>query len=148
VRRRKEQSRGRKQTGEEESKREGKVIKWIKWRRETALDVYNLVLGVVLMAAPWLFSFAREPARADDWVTSLLVIAVAVAAVLAYAEWEEWAGMILGLWVMASPWLLGFAHTKAMHVNIVLGLAIAFMSALELWLIHYDPASAESTGRP
>jgi hypothetical protein len=54
--------------------------------------------------------------------------------------------MILGLWVMASPWLLGFAHTKAMHVNIILGLAIAFMSALDLWLIHYDPAPADSRG--
>jgi hypothetical protein len=122
------------------------MIKGIKWRRETALDVYSLALGVILLTAPWLFSFAREPARADDWVTSLLVIAVAGAAVLAYAEWEEWAGMILGLWVMVSPWLLGFAHTKAMHVNIILGLAIAFMSALELWLIHYDPAPADSRG--
>ena len=115
----------------------------IKWRRETALDVYSLVLGIILLAAPWLFSFAREPARADDWVTSLVVIAVAGAAVLAYAEWEEWAGLLLGLWVMASPWLLGFAHTKAMHVNIILGLAIAFMSALELWLVHYDPAPTD-----
>lgn len=118
----------------------------IKWRRETALDVYSLGLGVILLASPWLFSFAREPARADDWVTGFLVIVVAGAAVLAYAKWEEWAGLILGLWLLASPWLLGFAHTKAMHVNIVLGLAIAFMSGLELWLIRYDPATGDGRG--
>lgn len=118
----------------------------IKWRRETALDFYSLALGVILLAAPWLFSFARAPARADDWVTSLLVIVIAGAAVVAYAEWEEWAGVLLGLWVMVSPWLLGFAHTRAMHVNLILGFAIAFMSALELWLIHYDSASADGHG--
>ena len=118
----------------------------IRWRRETALDVYNLALGVFLLAAPWLFAFTRMPARADDWVASLLVIAIAGAALLAYAEWEEWASLILGLWVAASPWLLGFAHTKASAINVMLGLAIAFMSALELWLIHYDPAPRNGHG--
>ncbi len=118
----------------------------IQWRRETFLDIYNLALGVVLLAAPWLFSYVRAPARADDWVSSLLVIATAGAALLAYAEWEEWVSLILGLWVLASPWLLGFTHTKAMHVNVVVGFAIAFMSALELWLIHYDSAPGDGRG--
>ena len=95
-----------------------------KRRRETILDVYNLALG----------------ARADDWISSVIIVASSLAALLAFAEWEEWASLVLGLWVMASPWLLGFAHTRAMRINLVIGLAIAFMSALELWLIHYDPA--------
>jgi hypothetical protein len=32
------------------------MIKGMKWRRETALDIYSLALGVILLAAPWLFS--------------------------------------------------------------------------------------------
>ncbi len=118
----------------------------IKWRRETVLDIYNLALGLVLLAAPWLFAITRAPARADDWLTSLLVIASAAAALLAYAEWEEWASLILGLWVAASPWLLGFPHSRAMAINVIIGLAIAFMSALELWLVHYDD-TAPGDGR-
>jgi SPW repeat len=110
-----------------------------RWRRETILDIYTLALAAFLFLAPWLFHFARAPARADDWVSSALLLAVAIGAVLAFAEWEEWATLILGLWVFASPWLLGFAHTKAMHINIGVGLIIMLMSALELWLIHYDP---------
>jgi SPW repeat len=109
-------------------------------RRETILDIYTLVLGAVLFVSPWLFSYAHEAARADDWTSSLLVIASSAATLIAFAEWEEWANLIVGLWVLASPWLLGFAHGKAMPVNVALGLLIAFMSALELWLIHYDPA--------
>ncbi len=118
-----------------------------RWRRETILDIYTLALGAFLFLTPWLFAYVNETARADDGTSSLLVIASAAAAVVVFSEWEEWATLILGLWVMASPWLLGFAHTKAMHVNIAVGLIIAFMSALELWLIHYDPISPDGSNR-
>jgi hypothetical protein len=79
-------------------------------------------------------------------VSSVIVIASSGAALLAFSEWEEWVSMIVGLWVLASPWLLGFQHAKAMPVNVAVGLAIAFISALELWLIHYDPAPYDGTG--
>jgi hypothetical protein len=118
----------------------------IRWRRETILDVYNLALGAFLFVAPWLFSYAYESARADDWVSSAIVVASSVGALLAFREWKEWVSMIAGLWVLASPWLLGFQHAKAMPVNVAVGLLIAFMSALELWLIHYDPAPYDGTG--
>ncbi len=110
------------------------------WRRETILDLYNLVLGGFLFLAPWLFAYAYGVARADDWVCSAIVAASSLGALLAFAEWEEWVSLIVGLWLMASPWLLGFAHAKAMPINVGIGLLIAFMSALELWLIHYDSA--------
>ena len=118
----------------------------IRWRRETTLDVYNLVLAVFLFVAPWLFSYAYGSARADDWVSSTIVIATSVAALLAFSEWEEWIGLIVGLWVLASPWLLGFPHARATAVNVGVGLLITYMSALELWLIHYDPAPSDGTG--
>jgi SPW repeat-containing protein len=84
--------------------------------------------------------------KADDWVSSAIVVASSVAALLAFSEWEEWVGMMVGLWVLASPWLLGFQHAKAMPVNVGVGLLIAYMSALELWLIHYDPKPYDGTG--
>jgi hypothetical protein len=99
-----------------------------------------LALAVFLFVTPWLFGFSREAARADDWMSGVLVLAIAAAAVLAFAKWEEWATLTLGIWVLVSPWLLGFAHTKAMAVNIAVGLIITYLSALELWLIHYAPA--------
>jgi hypothetical protein len=115
-------------------------------RREIVLDIYILVLAVVVCAAPVLFSYALGPPRADDWIAGALMLACSAAALVAFAEWEEWATLVLGLWVVASPWLLGFQHTKAMPINVVLGLAIAYLSALELWLIHYDSAPREWSG--
>jgi hypothetical protein len=119
-----------------------------KRRRETILDVYNLALGTFLFVAPWLFSFTSGVARAEDWTSSALVIVISGAAVLAFAEWEEWANLILGVWLLASPWALGFGHTAAMPVHVAAGFMIALISALELWLLHYDPAPAASQDGP
>src|SRR5262249_24928068 len=102
-----------------------------KWRRETTLDIYNIILGVALFAAPWLFSYTQQAARADDWVTGAIIIAFAVGAVVAFAEWEEWISMLLGIWVLVSPWLLGFAHSRAMPIHVAIGLVIMFLSGLE-----------------
>ncbi len=112
----------------------------MKRRRETILDVYNLVLGGFLFVAPWLFSYANDVVRAEDWTSSALVVIISAAALLAFAEWEEWTNLILGLWVAGAPWALGFQHTAAMRVHVVVGLMIAFISAIELWLLRYDRA--------
>jgi hypothetical protein len=118
----------------------------VRWRRETILDVYNLALGAFLFVAPWLFSYAYGSAKVDDWVSSAIVIASSLAALWAFAEWEEWIGLVVGLWLIASPWMLGFQHAKAMPVNVAVGLLIAFMSAIELWLVHDDPAPYDGSG--
>jgi SPW repeat len=33
----------------------------------------------------------------------------AIAAIVAFAEWEEWINVVFGLWVAASAWVVGFA---------------------------------------
>jgi len=113
------------------------------WRRESALDIYNFVLAVILLASPWLFTMTNTTARIDLWATSAAVIAISVAAIVAFARWEEWAILLLGIWLVVSPWILGFAHTRAMHFSIGIGVLIAFLSALELFLL-YDAASDPS----
>jgi hypothetical protein len=120
----------------------------IRWRRETALDVYILALAVILIMTPWLFSYTLGISRADDWMAGVLVAACAAAAVLAFAEWQEWATLALGVWIAASPWVLGFQHAKAMPINVGLGILIVYLSALELWLIHYNPAPRDRRGGP
>ena len=51
---------------------------------------------------------------------------------------DEWLKAALGLWLIAAPWILGFAHASAMHVSIAMGVAITFFALLELWVVH-DP---------
>ncbi len=112
-----------------------------KRRRESVLDIYNLVLGAFLVLSPWLFAYARQSARLDAWGSGLVIVAMSIAAVVMFAEWEEWTNLVLGLWLLGSPFWLGFEHTVAMHISIGIGIVVAYLAALEIWLIHYQPST-------
>jgi len=113
-----------------------------KWQRESVLDLYNLLLAAVLFASPWLFALTNGAGKLDLWATSAVIGLVSLAAIIAYRDWEEWANILLGLWLIASPWLLGFAHTRAMHIGIGIGIVVTFLAGLDLWL-HYDATHLE-----
>lgn len=107
------------------------------WRRESVLDLYNLVLAALLFVSPWIFAFTNRTGKLDVWLTSAAIVAISVGAMFAYANWAEWANLLLGLWLVVSPWLLGFTGTRAMHFSVAVGAVVAFLAALELFL-HYD----------
>ena len=115
-----------------------------KWQRESVLDLYNLLLAAVLFASPWLFKLTNGPGKLDLWATSAVIGLISLAAIIAYKDWEEWANILLGLWLIASPWFLGFAHTRAMHLSIGIGVVVTFLAALDLWL-HYDATHLETS---
>src|SRR5258707_490227 len=106
-------------------------------RPEAVLDVYNLLLGALLFVSPWLFAFAHGTAGADAWLGGAVIAAVSLAALMVYTEWKEWIVLAAGLWMMLSPFVLGFPHTTAMHMIIGIGFIVSFLAALDLWLIHY-----------
>jgi hypothetical protein len=114
-------------------------------RRQAALDLYTLACGVFLLIAPWLFGFVRPLGRLNAELVGLAVVALSIAAIFMFADWEEWVKVLLGAWLIAAPWLLCFAHTSAMHVSIAMGLAVTFLALLEHWVVH-DPDYATSAG--
>ena len=124
------------------------ISKWRrKWRSESIIDVYNLSLAAFLFASPWLFAYAQRSARIDIWLSSAAVALTAIAAILAYANWKEWANVLLGAWLVVSPWLLGFTHTRAMHFSIGIGLAVAFMALVELLVVNLGPTDHSTSAR-
>jgi SPW repeat len=109
----------------------------------SVLDLYNLLLAVILFGAPWFFAHASRAAALDLRLSAAAIIILSLAAMIAFSAWEEWLNLALGLWLAISPWLLGFTHTPAMHFAIGIGLAIAFLASLELWL-RFDVAGGEA----
>jgi hypothetical protein len=118
----------------------------MRWRRESALDVYTGTFGLFLFVSPWLFAYANEAARIDVWASGAAVVAISIAAIVAFSDWEEWLNLLLGFWLMISPWALGFMYTRAMHISIGLGAMVAFVAGLELWVVNYEPRY--SSGSP
>ena len=116
----------------------------LKWRRESMLDIYKLLLALFLFVTPWLFTYANEDAKIDLWASSVVIAVLSFAALIAFSYWEEWLNFLIGLWLIVSPWVLGFAHTRAMHYSIGIGAVVAFLAALEIWLA-YDAANEKGS---
>jgi len=106
-----------------------------------AQDWINLVLAVCLFISPWVIGFAPETAPAwNAWIVGIILGALAVATLAAFAEWEEWANLMLGLWLIVSPWLLGFAaNVNAMWTHVVVGVLVAVISAWAVWDYRQNP---------
>ena len=112
-----------------------------RWRSDSILDIYNLSFAAFLFISPWLFTYGQKIARMDILVSSVAVAVIAISAILAYANWKEWLNVLLGAWLIVSPWVLGFAHTRAMHFSIGIGIAVAFMALVELLVVNYPPTT-------
>lgn len=112
--------------------------------QETAIDVVNLIAGLVLAISPWILGFAGTGAVAwNAWIVGLLVALVAIGALVAFQQWEEWANLVLGLWAIISPFVLGFSgQSGAMAVHVVFGLVVAILAAIELWMANNRPMTA------
>lgn len=106
---------------------------------EQWFDWCNLGLAVLLFISPWVFSFTTEAAAAQNaWAVAVIVGVFAIAAVVKFQPWEEWINVIAGIWLVLSPWLLGFAASLpyATWTDVILGIAIAAVAAWKLWTAY------------
>ena len=54
---------------------------------------------------------------------------LATVALAAFQPWEEWVNLVLGAWLLVSPWVLGFSTATALMWNAVLIGALIVVSA-------------------
>jgi hypothetical protein len=111
-----------------------------KWRG-SGVDVVNLILAAILFLTPWVFGFVSDHVAAPNaWMSGVVIGVVAIAALTKFAEWEEWINLLLGLWVLVSPWVLNFAtQTTARWTHVIVGLIVAVLAGLKLWFMHQTP---------
>jgi hypothetical protein len=110
------------------------------WTNARYCDVANLILGAFLFVSPWIFGFGGTTAAVNANIAGIAIAVLAIAALAAFAVWEEWLNLIVGLWTLVSPWVLGFhAETKAMAVSVIVGVAVAVVAAIELWMMSQHP---------
>jgi len=66
------------------------------WSRVKLCDVVNLLLGTILFFSPWLFSLPAGAPRQIASIMGLFVAVLSIAALAAFAVWEEWLNLIAG----------------------------------------------------
>ena len=117
------------------------------WTNARLCDVANLVLGAFLFFSPWIFGFSGSTAAENANIAGIVIVVLAVAALAAFAVWEEWLNLIVGLWTLISPWVLSFhTNTKAMVVCVIVGVIVAILAAVEIWITTQTPPRL-TTGR-
>jgi hypothetical protein len=103
------------------------------WTNARLCDVANLILGAILFFSPWMFGFGGTRAAENANIAGIVIAVLAIAALAAFAVWEEWLNLIVGLWTLASPWVLGFeGTTKAMTVSVIVRVLVAVLAAVEI----------------
>lgn len=98
-------------------------------------DWFGMALGVVIALSPWL---ARQTDH--QLVTWNAVLIGAIVLVLAELElvglqrWEEAGTIACGLWVIASPFVFGYADVGTLQYwHFALGAAVVLLALLQLW---------------
>jgi hypothetical protein len=100
-------------------------------------DPVNVVLGAWLVVSPWVLGFTNNSAAlSNSVIIGLALAAAALGAIFVPRAWEEWTEAVLGLWMVASPWMFGFSTLYAAKVNAVATGLIVLV--LALWVLMTD----------
>jgi len=115
------------------------------WSRVRLCDAVNLLLSVVLFFSPWLFDLSAGAQWQTASIVGILIAVLSIAALAAFALWEEWLTLIVGLTLIASPWLLGFADSDAMTIDVAIGVMVAALAAFEVWIMRASKLSVQKS---
>ena len=102
-------------------------------------DWVNLILGAWLVVSPWILSFSGSAAA--TWNAVIVGVIFALLSLLALLEskpWEEWSELIVAIWLLVSPWALGFSGLSTATWNAVLVAVV--VGALALTAVNQETA--------
>lgn len=100
-------------------------------------------LGIWLCISPWALRFEVEPAATRTAVISgALVILAEVVTLSVFRAWEEGLNVLLGVWLIAAPWILEIASATASTNFVVVGVLVFGLAIYEM--IRFRSANSQS----
>lgn len=105
----------------------------------SVLEWITAAAGAWILISIWVLPSA-DPGLMLNGVTQVshllvgaAVVVFALAGVFAFRVWEEWILALAGLWLLVSPWVLGFSNLGPFVVSdVVVGL---FIVATSGWVV-------------
>jgi hypothetical protein len=105
-------------------------------------DWCGMLLGLLIILSPWfptqtandIVDSDRSFMILNTFTVGILVLGLAQLEYVALQRWQEVAEIMLGLWLIASPAIFGYANDGLMLLwHSVLGVLVVLLGALQLW---------------
>ena len=104
-------------------------------------DWLGMLLGVLIVLSPWFPTQASQEIAADrgyvilnTFAVGMIILCLGQLEYVALQRWEEVAEIVLGLWLIASPYMFGYSGDGLLvfwHSG--LGGIVVLLAALQLW---------------
>jgi hypothetical protein len=97
-------------------------------------DWLNWAFGIWLCLSPWALDFSLDdvPTR-NAVILGVLIILNEVVTLSIFRPWEEWINVVLGAWLVISPWALHIGSTAATANFVIVGVLVAAFALYEIW---------------
>ena len=82
----------------------------------------------------------------DTDIVGFFIGALSIIAIVTHHVWEEWTKVILGVWLLASPWFLGIGHQIIAAEDIVTVSIVVLI--LSLWSLVTRSLSESTISQP
>ena len=100
-------------------------------------DQVKLASGLNIVAAVWLFisAFAVPMNLELAWSNALVAVVIGILAAIRAGgtydqSWMSWVNVVLGVWVVVSPWMLAVSPAETLVINnVATGVIIAILAA-------------------
>jgi SPW repeat-containing protein len=114
-------------------------------------DCVSMGLGALIVLTSWIGDDAvSQTAAANATIVGILVLALGASEVVDLRRWEEGLEAACGLWLIASPFVFGYADAGTVRYwHFAFGIAVVLLAVLELrqdWKLS-DAELAQHSGR-
>jgi len=98
-------------------------------------DILSMGLGALIVLTSWMVGDAGSQSVATNAViVGILVLALGAAGFLDLRRWEESLEIACGVWLIASPFVFGYANAGTLRYwHFILGAAVVVLAVMELW---------------
>lgn len=97
-------------------------------------DWLGMALGALTVFSPWALGADDLLIALNALIVGVLIYSVSALELRAVEIWEDWLNLALGLWLLSSPWALGYGELAALATShYTLGALVAVLASFELW---------------